>query len=182
MGCGRNGSFDKHPDWNQWAILLAFDNTSQVSLPIPSFFKKWWRLFGCKQWLLLLNPIEGHGTWDSKNCFGNLPKQTDYAGKIAVLTRATIRLNRLKNFWQHVNPVAEKMATSEGFIKSVGIGEVPWIKQATFSIWESKEHMKTFAYKLKEHAAVVKKTYQEKWYSEEMFVRFEIIAEKDCIE
>jgi heme-degrading monooxygenase HmoA len=132
--------------------------------------------------MVLLNPIEGHGTWDGKKCFGNLPKQTDYAGKIAVLTRATIRLSRLTNFWQHVNPVAEKMATSEGFIKSVGIGEIPWIKQATFSIWESKEQMKNFAYKMKEHAVVVKKTHQEKWYSEEMFVRFEILEEREWVD
>ena len=64
------------------------------------------------------------------------------------------------------------MSGANGFITSIGIGEVPWIKQATFSIWESKEQMRQFAYKMKEHAEVVKKTHQEKWYSEDMFVRF----------
>jgi heme-degrading monooxygenase HmoA len=93
----------------------------------------------------------------------------------AVLTRATIRLNRLQNFWQHVDGVAKHMTTAEGFITSLGIGEVPWIKQATFSIWESKESMKAFSYKMREHVDVIKKTREEKWYSEDMFVRFKIL-------
>jgi hypothetical protein len=64
------------------------------------------------------------------------------------------------------------MQTAEGFITSVGIGEIPWIKQATFSVWQSKESMKAFAYGMKEHAEVIKKTRQQQWYSEDMFVRF----------
>jgi heme-degrading monooxygenase HmoA len=67
------------------------------------------------------------------------------------------------------------MATAPGFITSVGIGEVPFIKQATFSIWESKEQMRSFAYKLPLHKEVIKKTHQEKWYSEDMFTRFKVI-------
>ena len=94
---------------------------------------------------------------------------------IAVLTRATIRINKLNRFWQHVDSVATQMNTAEGFIISLGIGEVPWIKQATFSIWDSKAHMKQFAYQRKEHAEVIRKTREENWYSEELFVRFKIL-------
>ena len=72
--------------------------------------------------------------------------------------------------------VASQMNSAPGFITSVGIGEVPWIKQATFSIWESKEQMKQFAYKMQEHAEVIRKTRKENWYSEDMFVRFKILA------
>ena len=102
--------------------------------------------------------------------------QSEYDGILAVLTRATIRLNRLPNFWRHVDAVASQMSNADGFIISVGIGEVPWIKQATFSIWQSKEHMKNFAYKMKDHTEVVRKTRQENWYSEDMFVRFKPIV------
>src|SRR6188768_2195700 len=92
MGSGRNGTFDSHPDINQWALLFTADN-SMTS--IPSFIYKYWRFFNCDIKEFLLQPIEGHGLWDKKNVFGNLPKQTAYEGPIAVLTRATIRLNRL---------------------------------------------------------------------------------------
>jgi len=174
MGCGRNGSFDKTPDWRQWALLQVWDDEI---LPHrhPRSIEKWWRFFGCEKWTLLLNPIEGHGTWDHKQVFGKLPRQTAYDGTIAILTRATIRISRLSHFWKQVDRVASKMSTTPGFITSVGIGEVPWIKQATFSIWESKEAMKNFAYRMQEHTDVIRKTHQENWYSEEMFVRFQII-------
>lgn len=170
MGCGRNGTFDKTPDWRQWA-LLTISKTADAGFR-PTFIKAWWKLFGVEIWELELEPIEGHGTWDGKQVFGELPKQTNYEGPIGILTRATIRLSQLGRFWSHVDAIANRMASAEGFVTSVGIGEVPWIKQATFSIWESKEQMRQFAYKMKEHAEVVKKTHQEKWYTEDMFVRF----------
>ncbi len=184
MGCGKNGTFDKVPDWQQWAILMITDKNNQ-NVHLSSFnYKKlygrfitnWWKFFGCSKWTVILEPIEGHGKWDGKEAFGTLPRTSDYDGLVAVLTRATIRINRLQNFWKHVDGVARLMSSSDGFITSLGIGEVPWVKQATFSIWKNKESLRTFAYKMHEHIEVIRKTRQEKWYSEDMFVRFKIIA------
>jgi hypothetical protein len=199
MGSGRNGTFDKTPDWRQWAVLTVEPSTvdrqpfTDYESPLTvsdlrstfdgkrsttpgSFILGYWKFCRCTRTTFILEPIEGHGLWDGKEAFGPLPKQTDYDGEIAILTRATIRLNRLKNFWSHVDGVASQMATAKGFITSYGIGEVPFIKQATFSIWQSKEHMKNFAYKMKDHAEVIRKTHKEQWYSEEMFVRFKVLA------
>ena len=79
-----------------------------------------------------------------------------------MLTRATICIRRLKNFWQHVDSVASKISVSKGLILSAGIGELPWIKQGTFSVWQSKEDMKAFAYQMNEHIEVIQKTRKEK--------------------
>ncbi len=190
LGSGKNGTFDKNPDWQQWGILLVHSAEFRVQSRGPdelqskdlkkemygSFISKWIRLFNCEVWTVFLEPIEGHGTWDGRKVFGELPVKTGYEGKIAVLTRATIRLSRLKNFWSNVNSVAKQMAGAKGLVSSLGIGELPWIKQATFSIWQNKEVMKDFAYQMKEHAAVIQKTRSEKWYSEDMFTRFKITA------
>lgn len=178
MGCGKNGTFDIYPDWRQWAILTVHNAIpeKQVIPVYGGFIHQWFHFFGCEIFTITLEAMEGHGSWDGKPVFGDLAKQTDYNGLIAVLTRATIRLNKLSSFWKNVNSVAQRMADAPGFITSVGIGEVPWIKQATFSVWESKEHMKQFAYKMQEHAAVIKATRKENWYSEDMFVRFKPIA------
>ncbi|MBC7720385.1 MAG: spheroidene monooxygenase, partial [Pedobacter sp.] len=157
MGCGKNGTFDKTPDWRQWATLtvdsaaLTEDSWATAFNSHPTtvtFLKKWFKFFHAEVLTIVLQPIEGHGTWDGKTVFGNLPKQTDYEGLIAVLTRATIRLNKLKNFWENVDAVASQMIGAKGFVTSFGIGEVPFIKQATFSIWDSKADMKNFAYNL----------------------------------
>ena len=181
MGCGKNGTFDKHPDWQQWGILAINNNSTEISSTdtnllmkqlYGNLISKWLQFFNCETWTIFLQPVEGHGKWDGKEPFGVLPKQTDNDGLIAVLTRATIRLSKLSSFWKNVGSVASQMAGAKGFVTSIGIGEIPYIKQATFSIWRSKEDMKNFAYQLKEHQEVIKKTRKEKWYSEDMFMRF----------
>lgn len=175
MGSGKNGAFDIHPDLNQWALLFTADDTT---IKVPAFLYHYWKFFRCDIKQLLLQPLEGHGLWDGKKVFGELPKQTVYDGPIAVLTRATIRLSRLKNFWSNVDAVADITTSAKGLIISYGIGEVPWIKQATFSIWENKAAMKNFAYSLQQHKEVIHKTRNENWYKEEMFVRFRILGAK----
>jgi hypothetical protein len=186
MGSGKNGTFDKSPDWQQWAILstpkVKFKSVQLKHYPKDILIKKiyggfissWITLFNCETITYLLEPIEGHGLWDKQKVFGELPHKTDYEGQVAVLTRATIRLSKLKQFWKHVDGVASQMAGANGFVTSYGIGEIPLIKQATFSVWQSKEAMKDFAYQMKEHQEVIQKTRQEKWYSEDMFTRFKI--------
>jgi heme-degrading monooxygenase HmoA len=52
---------------------------------------------------------------------------------------------------------------------------VPLTKQATFSIWESEAEMKAYAYKMRAHQEVIKRTRDENWYSEEMFLRFRLL-------
>ncbi len=187
MGSGKNGTFDKNPDLKQWALLGVLDaaftpdylknNSHQDVLKktYGIFIAGWIRLF-CKQFhTYLLQPIESHGKWNGKEVFGTLPKTSDYAGEIAVMTRATIRLSKLGRFWEHVPEAAAEMVRAEGFIKSYGVGEWPWIKQATFSIWKTKEDMRNFAYKSQYHKEVIRKTHAENWYSEEMFVRFRVL-------
>lgn len=178
LGCGKNGTFDIHPDWQQWGILTVRQKSdvdlkqSTNSKLYGKFIAKWFRVFNCEVFTVIMQPIEGFGRWDGKEIFGKLPKQTDYQNITAVLTRATIRFSRLKAFWKNVSGVANQMADSPGFITSVGIGEIPLIKQATFSVWETKDAMKQFSYRMQPHVDVIRKTRAENWYSEELFVRF----------
>ncbi len=177
LGCGKGGTFDIRPDLQQWAVLIT---TDELSFELPflygKFITQWWNRFSCEQFTVIAEPTEGHGLWDGKTPFGPLPRQTNTEGVTAVLTRATIRPQKLRAFWKNVQGAAAPLQRAEGFIMSVGIGEVPWIKQATFSIWQSKQLMKQYAYRMKDHTKVIEKTRKEAWYSEEMFVRFKVLA------
>jgi heme-degrading monooxygenase HmoA len=139
-----------------------------------SFVAKWWKFLGTETWTVLCQPMQSHGKWNGKEPFGK-PNNTTGYGPMAVLTRATIKMSRLKNFWSHVDEVANLMARAPGYITSIGVGEAPVYRQATFSVWENMEQMKAFAYGSKQHAEVIKKTRSEGWYSEELFARFRII-------
>lgn len=188
MGSGRNGTFDIIPDLKQWAILaiISEKNTESflaennikllIKKTLGNFIKQYILIFSRQVQCILLQPEEGHGLWNGKEVFGSLPKSgSSWTGPIAVLTRATIRLSKARSFWKHVDTVASQMATADGFITSYGIGEAPLIKQATFSVWQSKQAMHDFAYKMPKHKEVIRKTHQEKWYSEDMFVRFRLL-------
>lgn len=184
LGCGKGGGFSKRPDWRQWAILVVRDQQpvpdTQQELLINAYGKfiaGWYRLWQCKTNTILLDPVSGHGSWDNKQPFGVFPDHKPHAGPIAVLTRATISLKKIRRFWAHVPGTSALLDKAEGLTYSVSIGEIPFIKQATFSIWNSVDEMKAFAYNTRQHEDVIQKTRKENWYREEMFVRFRIVSE-----
>ncbi len=185
MGTGKNGSFDIWPDLSQWSIMLFYNQ--QVLQPINakttasnllgSFIMRWLNLFHAKLNIFHLEPYAGHGTWDKLSFINQRKASEEPIGKIAVLTRATIRFSRLAAFWKAVPAASFQLDKHPGFLYSVGIGEVPLVKQATFSIWASEADMKAYAYQMRAHQDVIRKTRNEKWYSEEMFLRFRLLDE-----
>jgi hypothetical protein len=176
VGSGKNGTFSLKPDWQQWGLLAVWDNREAFDrFYQDSFVSRWWNRYGCEKWTVLCEPLQSHGQWEGKEPFGHENIQ-GYEGPVAILTRATVRFNRLKNFWSNVDEVSDLMRRSTGYIMSLGIGERPLYRQATFSIWNSLDDVKAFAYGSKEHSKVIRKTRDEDWYSEELFARFKPIA------
>ena len=185
MGSGKNGTFDIHPDLQQWAIMIFWkaDKPIEESAIINgiqellgNFIMSWLGFFKAELKAFQLQPYAGHGSWDGETFIDQRQKKEDPDTSIAVLTRATIRFIRLKNFWNAVPSTAMDLSKTKGLIYSIGIGEVPFIKQATFSIWERAEDMKNFAYKKAEHRQVIQETRKESWYAEELFLRFHVIG------
>ena len=177
MGCGKNGTFDLQPDWQQWALMAVWDSEGEFQkFKSNSFISWWWKTFAFEEWTVLVAPLASHGEWDGIDPFKINVYDKEYTGPVAVLTRASIRFSKLKRFWTHVDPVAQIMTKADGYLHSIGIGEAPFFRQATLSIWASMEKMKAFAYGSKEHADVIRKTRKEDWYSEELFARFKVIS------
>lgn len=177
MGSGKNGTFSLQPDWQQWGTITVW-NTMQESERFhkESFLSAWWKLFCFEKLNILCTPLASHGQWDGNDPFKTDSYDKNHTGQVAVLTRASIRFSKLKQFWSNVDPVSKIMSQASGYITSFGIGEAPFFRQATFSVWDSMDSMKAFAYQSREHAEVIKKTRQEDWYSEELFARFKIVS------
>jgi heme-degrading monooxygenase HmoA len=172
MGSGRGGTFSLDPDWQQWALMTVWDDEQALErFYRSSFIASWWNRLATEQWTVWLEPLQSHGKWDGKEPF-KAPNVKDHTGPVAVLTRATIKMNRLKNFWAHVDEASQAMAEAKGYIASFGVGEAPAYRQATFSVWESLDDVKAYAYGSRTHADIIKKTRAEGWYSEELFARF----------
>jgi hypothetical protein len=174
LGTGKNGQMSLKPDWQQWAILATWENRKDFdNFYHDSFISNWWRAFKCERWTILCEPLQSHGKWGGKEPFGSAIMK-DHQGPIVVLTRANVRYSKFRQFWKSVNAVTNQLNLAEGFIMSIGIGEL-YSLPATFSIWDNVEDMKAYAYKSGEHANVIKRARNENWLSEELFARFKPI-------
>jgi hypothetical protein len=183
LGCGKNGTFDMHPDWNQYAIfsisndddpniLIQQDYAGWKKSYYGKFIFSWWSLFATETWTIVLQPVTAHGKWNGKEVLKTSGAIVSINEPVAVLTRASIRPSKAISFWKNVPPVEHAMRHTNGLLFSVGIGEMPLLRQATFSIWKNTDDMQSFAYQHTQHKNVIQKTRAENWYSEELFARF----------
>ena len=88
-------------------------------------------------------------------------------------------MNKLINFLINTSLAAKSIKSHNGAEFYKGIGELPVIEQATISIWESEQKMKDYAYSDKNHLKIINKARKDKWYSEELFVRSNILSLKE---
>tara|TARA_B100000780_G_scaffold145258_1_gene101506 strand:- start:2659 stop:3327 length:669 start_codon:yes stop_codon:yes gene_type:complete len=179
LGTGAGAGFSLYPDFGTYSILCVwkdrlsadnFINESDHSILISK------KAFSRDDYFL--NPIHSHGKWDGFNPFKGKKIDQDKSKKIAIITRATLNYRRLFEFWKSVPKASKAIKNASGVIWFKGIGELPFIQQATFSIWKNVESVTDFAYKNKNHAEIVKKTRQRNWYKEDLFARFEIVDKK----
>ncbi|TCD24724.1 DUF3291 domain-containing protein [Pedobacter psychrodurus] len=177
MGSGKDAQVDLAPDYKHWAVLTTWDNRKDCDdFYRNSFVMKWFSFFGIESFTILLNPLYSHGSWSEIEPFKGEKISSGHTGKIAVITRAAIKFNRLKEFRRNIKKAADAMRIAPGFILSAGIGENPFFDQATFSIWTDADSMKNYAYKSVDHSDVIKLTREREWYREELFARFSIVG------
>ena len=182
LGTGGGSGFSLTPDFSTYAFLGVWNDRSQYNDCMnehPVFLQ--YKEKASSQRELVLSPVNSHGKWSGKNPFKKPenPKSSfeDSNLKAVVITRATLRWNRLLSFWKAVPAASRAINNAQGVSYFKGIGELPFIQQATVSIWESFDAVNTFAYKGKEHATIVKETKQKKWYKEDLFSRFFLISD-----
>ncbi|MFN8347515.1 MAG: spheroidene monooxygenase [Spirosomataceae bacterium] len=175
LGCGRTG-FGLLPDFSQYALIAQWPSQTEAERFFSSEKIKHYLERTEESYTLQLSPLQSHGRWDGQNPFVVDAPSPPSAGPLAVLTRARIRTRRLLSFWRHVPDTYRAMQTAKGLLLAVGVGEVPVVRQATISIWESAEAIRAFAYQNGFHKEVIKKTRQQQWYREELFARFVPVA------
>lgn len=174
MGTGSGKTFTvRDADLHHWCVLSVWETPEESLAYLSSKPAKQWQRIAASQANLELEPLSAKGTWAKKTPFGNpIPQKWD--GLTAALTRASIKPRWWREFWRSVPPVSQDLNASAGLITSLGIGEAPIGLQGTFSIWESNESITAFSSKQKPHAAVIARTHETGWYSEELFARFKV--------
>jgi hypothetical protein len=176
LGTGHGSGFSLQPNWNCYGVIGVWDDTAVAQNFLHrSAWMEQVRRRADEVWTAYLQPTQSRGQWSGSNPFTPAIAQPS-AGPIIVLTRATIRLSKLRAFWSAVPGTSDALERHAGLILSIGVGEAPFGRQATFSIWRDEQAIRDYARKERAHAEVIRRTRDEGWYAEELFARFALIA------
>lgn len=174
MGTGQGRGFSIRPNFERYALFTSWkeeeaaEDFMKESPLFNSFCQRSREVFTSR-----LLPFLVKGKWKGSNPLVPLaPLPEEYQGPVVALTRANIRLQRLLEFWNKVPGVSNETKQAKGLLAQTGMGEWPIIEQATFSIWENQQCLQEFAYRMRQHQEVIRKTRSRQWYSEELFARF----------
>jgi hypothetical protein len=172
LGTGRGRTMTLGADLRRWALFAAWEDEAALDgfLADSPISERWSRL-ASERYDLRLRVLRARGAWGGSTPFRAARGVAD-AGPVAILTRATIRARALPAFYRAIPPPADALLRAPGALASIGMGEWPVARQATFSLWRSLDDGRAYAYRGAEHAAVVRRTRAEDWYAEELFARF----------
>ncbi|MFB4294911.1 spheroidene monooxygenase [Nonomuraea sp. ATR24] len=173
LGTGRGRAMSLGADLRRWALFAFWRAESDLEAFLrASPVAARWRTEAAESWHVRLIPVSWHGSWSGREPLAGPIARHDGEGSVAVLTRASIRPRRLVAFYRSVPPVDELLRRQDGCLASVGMGEWPLARQATFSLWRDREAVRAFAYRGEAHRRVIERVRAHDWYAEELFARF----------
>ena len=172
LGSGAGNGFSVWPNFGVYGLLACWESERFSD----AFFNEHIGFTTLKArseevWTLYMKNVKTHGLWDKMQPFQTVHTDPN-PGLTCVITRATIHTHQLLHFWKYVPTVSRSMEGKDGLLFAVGIGELPIVQQATFSVWTHMDKMKAYAYQSSYHKEVVHQTRKRGWYKEELFARF----------
>ena len=174
LGTGSKNGFSVFPDFSNYAMISSWKDDSDRKAFLEKNKIMNTILNKCHERIeIKIDPYEFKGSWNQHNPF-NI--DSSYKGKkILILTRARVRFQKILEFLINTSTASKSIKNHSGALYYKGVGELPIIEQSTISIWESEEKMKLYAYNNSDHMKIIMKARKRRWYSEELFVRCNIL-------
>lgn len=170
LGSGHDGGFGLRPSSSRQGLFLLFEDRDAAhafidAAPLMQAYRR--RSRECC--VALLRATTCRGRWSGHTlAVGPAPPES---GPVAALTRASIRPSKAFAFWRHAPHSEAALAGAPGCRIAVGLGEAPFLRQATFTVWDSAEDLATYAQGAA-HGEAVRAAYGQGYFSESLFARF----------
>lgn len=174
MGTGDGRNTGPGADLHRTAMFAIWDDEASLDAFHERMRSRW--AAADEAWHVRLRAAGGHGAWRGRAVLDEIGAARRTDGPVAIITRADVRLRSWREFRAAGPAVSHELATADGLLDVVGIGEAPVGRLGTFSLWRDLVAARSYATRLPEHRAVVRRTRSERWYGEELFARFEPYA------
>jgi spheroidene monooxygenase len=174
LGSGLNGGFSTTPSLTKQGFFCVFDTADHAArFQESSSILRAYQDHAHEFFIATLQAYSSRGSWSgfSMSCSDPNPQSS---GPIASLTRASIRPSKAVQFWKKAKPAEDAITHASGKILTAGVGEAPYFRQATFTIWDNAHCLEQYAQQ-GAHLAAIKAAYGQTYFSESMFTRFRVI-------
>jgi hypothetical protein len=170
LGSGYEGGFGLRPSPSRQGVFGLFESleTAQEFVANSSLLQAYQQRSDEFFWALL-KTWSCRGSWDGQSL--DVCTAQPIKGPVAALTRASIKLAKAPAFWRHAPPSQNALTNAKGCQLAVGLGEAPFVRQATFTIWDSVSDMNAYA-RTGAHLEAIQDAAQNDYFSESMFARF----------
>ena len=177
VGAGSKEGFFPLPDTRIEGVLAAWPSLEQAVAQVRGAgIYTAMRRHASEAMTLYLVPTRVWGEWA-----GGEPFESDGSRSLApplvALTRATIKPRHAIDFWRKTPAIRAEIPDEEHLLFKIGLAEIPWVNQITFTIWDDAEAMRAFAYRPGgPHTTAVEAVRKEGWFKEELYARFRVVG------
>jgi spheroidene monooxygenase len=166
MGAGSGVGFSPRQDTAVWGILATWDDLAAArrgtaAAPYAAFARRARERCG-----FFMSAFSARGRWSGRAPFEAGPRGP---GPVVSITRGTIRPGRARAFWAHNPGVSDVIGADRAVLFKQGLGEMPWLRQATFSIWPDAAAMARFARGSRAHAQAIRAVREQGLFSEDLY-------------
>ena len=171
MGSGDGGGFGLKPSSSRQALFCLFTDEDSADAFLKSPLARAYEQRAQEFCSAKLRAYSCKGTWSGQSIGVTASLPDSSSGPIATLTRASIRPFSALRFWR-MQPASEvSLNAASGCLLATGVGEAPFFRQATFSLWVSTAAMDAYA-RTGAHLAAIRAAHEGAFFSESMFARF----------
>lgn len=177
FGSGTREGFHPWPNFGVYGVFAVWPDlpSAQEQVSDGIVYRRY-RERSVEEWTVYMQISQCRGQWDGEVPFKEPEVPVDSQNDcVAVLTRATVKARYAPEFWRQVPDISGAVREQDHLLVKIGLGEVPWLHQVTFTIWDDAEAMNRFAYE-GFHGDAIKKVRDGGWFKEELFARFDVLG------